>query len=427
MKGLAGVVKRGADAVPRPLLVVSAAVALSLLGDQMLYAVLPIVHTSAGIPVTAIGLLLSANRFVRLLTNSLAGYVVARFGRHWPFVGALLLGGLTTIGYGALHGVWAFLAARVLWGTAWSFIRIEGLSTALDVASEETRGRSMGLFQAISRLGSAVAMLAGGILTDVIGFRATFMLFGALTCCAALVVHAEMRQRRTSPASRAPRQGPPTSAGGIPAPVACTPTPAGPTGENWQARWRRAVVCFGTFCVFLVIGGLVSATLGYVLRTRFGAQPELGSLSIGIASLTGFLLSTRGFLDLGFAPIAGHLADRWGRQRIIRSGLPVALVATVGMALSPSLVMVIGLVLLMFAAGTTLNVAFNAAAGDIAPPGKRSMFLGLFVTFQDLGAALGPLLGYWIGPTFGFVWLYVGGSLVLLLASILHLTAPLRQ
>ena len=45
---------------------------------------------------TAVGLLLSANRLIRLLTNSLAGYIIERWGRHWPFVLALLLGGATT-------------------------------------------------------------------------------------------------------------------------------------------------------------------------------------------------------------------------------------------------------------------------------------------------------------------------------------------
>lgn len=427
MKGLISLARRGTEAVPRSLLVVSAAVALSLLGDQMLYAVLPIVHASVGVPVTFIGLLLSANRFVRLLTNSLAGYVVERFGRHWPFVVALLVGGLTTVGYGVLRGVWALLVARMLWGTAWSFIRIEGLSTALDVASDDTRGRYMGLFQAISRLGSAVAMLAGGILTDVVGFRATFILFGALSCCAALIVHADMRRRRIQAARRIPRRHTAAPADHPSPPAPSVPPQPLPAGADWQARWRRAVVCFGTFCAFLVIGGLVSATLGYVLRTRFGAAPEVGGLSIGIASLTGFLLSTRGFLDLGFAPVAGLLADRWGRHQIIRGALPVALVAAVGMMLSPALLCVVGLVVLMFAAGTTLNVAFNAVAGDIAPPGKRSMFLSLFVTFQDLGAALGPLLGYWIAPAFGFAWLYLCSAAVLLLASALHLIVFFRR
>jgi MFS family permease len=187
------------------------------------------------------------------------------------------------------------------------------------------------------------------------------------------------------------------------------------------------VTSFGTFCTFLVIGGFVSATLGYMLRTRFGPTPTLGAWSLGIASLTGFLLSSRGFLDLGFAPVAGYLADRWGRHRMTLCAMPLAALTVASLALLPALPVVIGLLLLIFAAGTTLNVTFNAVAGDIAPAGRRSTFLSLFVTCQDLGAALGPLLGYWMGPAVGLVWLYVGGATILLLASVLYMVTFARS
>jgi MFS family permease len=181
---------------------VSIVVALSLLGDQLLYAVLSVMHEAMGIPVTAVRLILSANRLVRLVTNSLAGYVIERFGRHWPFIGSLLLGGLTTIACGGLSGVWIFLIARLLWGTAWSFLRIEGLSTALDVATVDTRGRMMGIFQSISRLGGAIAMLVGGLLTDTIGFRLTFVVFGSATCLGTLLASVEMASRDRSGKAR---------------------------------------------------------------------------------------------------------------------------------------------------------------------------------------------------------------------------------
>ncbi len=47
--------------------------------------------------------------------------------------------------------------------------------------------------------------------------------------------------------------------------------------------------------------------------------------------------------------------------------------------------------------------------------------LSLFVTFQDLGAALGPLLGYWIAPRFGLSWMYLSGAVILGVASLLYL------
>jgi predicted MFS family arabinose efflux permease len=59
----------------------------------------------------------------------------------------------------------------------------------------------------------------------------------------------------------------------------------------------------------------------------------------------------------------------------------------------------------------------------VAPIDKRSLFLSLFVTFQDLGAALGPLLGYWIAPRFGLSWMYISGAVILGVASLLYLMA----
>jgi len=67
--------------IPRHVLVVAMAVAISLLGDSTLYAVLPSHADPLGIKLAFVGILLSANRFVRLLTNSLAGYVHDHTGR----------------------------------------------------------------------------------------------------------------------------------------------------------------------------------------------------------------------------------------------------------------------------------------------------------------------------------------------------------
>ena len=407
--------------VPRPLVLVSIVVALSLLGDQLLYAVLPVMHEAMGIPVTTVGLILSANRLVRLATNSLSGYVIDRFGRRWPFIGALLLGGATTIAYGVLSGVWIFLVARLLWGTAWSFLRIEGLSTALDVATDDNRGRMMGIFQSISRLGGATAMLAGGLLTDTIGFRLTFILFGIVTCLAAFIAYVEMasRDRRGTARSNLPPPGPKTHH--PQAEPAATHDMATLGATRKAAYWRLIVISWCAFSTLLVIGGLVSSTLGYMLQQRFGMSTTVGSMTIGVASLTGILLGSRGLLELVFAPLAGSVSDRWGRQRLVFGALPLGALLVALYGFTSSLAVLTVITFLIFLCSVTLHVSFNAVAGDVAPPEKRSMFLSLFVTFQDLGAALGPLLGYWIAPRFGLSRLYISGAVILGVASLLYL------
>jgi MFS family permease len=157
-----------------------------------------------------------------------------------------------------------------------------------------------------------------------------------------------------------------------------------------------------------------------MLQQRFGMSATVGSITIGIASLTGLLLGSRGFLELAFAPLAGSLSDRWGRQRLVVGALPLGALLVALYSFTPSLIALTVITLLIFLCGITLNVSFNAMAGDVAPPEKRSMFLSLFVTFQDLGAAVGPLLGYWIAPRFGLPRLYVFGAIMLGVASLLY-------
>ena len=51
-------------------LLVSAVIGLSIQGDSLLYGILPLAAAGLGIPLGLVGLLLSANRLVRLLSNT---------------------------------------------------------------------------------------------------------------------------------------------------------------------------------------------------------------------------------------------------------------------------------------------------------------------------------------------------------------------
>ena len=63
--------------LPAPALLVALATGFSLLGDQALYAVLPVIHSDLGLSALQVGLLLSVNRWIRLLTNEFAHRLAA--------------------------------------------------------------------------------------------------------------------------------------------------------------------------------------------------------------------------------------------------------------------------------------------------------------------------------------------------------------
>jgi MFS family permease len=401
--------------VPRPVALVSAAVALSLPGDSLLYAVLPSQAEAVGVPLGLVGVILSANRFIRLLSNPWAGRLCDRLGYARPFTAALLLGAATTALYGPAYGFWLLFCARVLWGVSWSCLRVGGLGTVLEHASAHDRGLLMGFFLGISRLGSLVAVALGGVLTDAIGYRATLLVFAVLSALAETISGPD-GERRTRHAKAKPHAAS-SPAFDIP-PNAPEPLSHSPSGHRIQRRRLLAVNVCG-FSNGFVTSGLVTSTLGLLLKTHYGSAITIGSLSVGIASLTGLLLSSRWAIDFGLGPYLGHLSDRLGRHRVILALLVFASVAAfIPLSLAA---------LVIFISSTALSASLDASLGDLVPAGEQAHTLGRYATFADLGSACGPLLGYALGVWLGLVPMYLLGGCLLLSAAGFYAKTVMRD
>src|SRR5262245_19523603 len=234
---------------PRWVIAVSIAVAAAIVGDSLLYAVLPIVWPERGLDLQLVGVLLAANRFVRPIANPLAGRVMARFGVRGPLLASLLASVLSTAAYAAHAGFALLLAARLLWGVCWSFLRLAGILAALESSGERRRGYYLGFFNGTTRMGSFVAVFAGGALTDTIGFDATVYLFAAVSFAGYLLLRLE---REPAPAPCLDETtGPPPS----------TPAPA----RRIELPPRRIEVAVLDACNLLqgmAVSGVLSSTLG---------------------------------------------------------------------------------------------------------------------------------------------------------------------
>src|SRR5438094_8800845 len=82
-------------------------------GDTLLYLLLPLHHAAFGISLAEAGLLLAANRLVRIAGY---GWVARLYAERGPHAACLLAGlgsMLSTLGYATLSGVWALLVARL--------------------------------------------------------------------------------------------------------------------------------------------------------------------------------------------------------------------------------------------------------------------------------------------------------------------------
>lgn len=365
--------------------------ALSLMGDATLYTVLPTHTAEAGVPLATVGLLLGVNRAVRLLFNGPAGLAYDRWRRRWLFVPSLFIGALSTALYAATRGFWPLLAGRVLWGLAWSGIWIGGTTAILDVTTAADRGRWSGLYQLWFFLGAAVGAMAGGVLTDRVGYGATMWIGAITTALGGLVAWALLPETRGArPMTPAPQQTGNDD-----------DTSASPLNERlarrgvWLAAAMQAVNRF-------VTAGVLMATMGLLVQDRLEA---VGTL-LGVATATGVLMAGRTSLSIVAAPLAGLFSDRLGsRWRVAAWALAVG---TVGMALvawpTPATILA-GIAISAVTTGAVQVIA-TALVGDLAGPRQRGRAIGLLNTAGDLGSALGPPVAYALLPAWGLPGVY---------------------
>jgi MFS family permease len=393
---------RSIAGIPTSVMVVAAAVAATLLGDSMLYAVMPSRPDAWALSVPAVGVLLSANRLVRLLTNSVAMWVFERLGPRAPFAFALVLAAVVTLVYGWATAFFVLLAARMAWGLCWSLLRLGGFWAVLNAATDDDRGLLMGWYSAIVRMGSVGGALVGALLTDAIGHRSTLTIFSAAIALAGVSWFLATRSEGGG-GRRAVEGGRGTRAGMV----------------TVLADRRLLVTGLGGLITGLVFSGLVTASLGFFLREHFGEEIAMLGFALAVTSATGILLGLQWSLGMPLAPLLGHLSDRFGRSLVTTAGFSIGAVGLLLLAVTSSLTLLLLGVALTFIAATALTVGLSATAGDLAPPERRSAVMSSYATFLDLGSALGPLIGLAFASLATLRGMYAAAAVVLLIAALL--------
>ncbi len=361
------------------------ATALSLLGDQAMYVILPTCYETLLAPISLtvpfkwtlspalqVGILLSANRWIRILTNHLAEWLVHHFHPTLLFVAMLLLGAVTTASYGVWAFFWVLLLARCGWGLCWSIIRQVGIMTAVDASKRENAAAMVGFYNGLSRFGSVVAMFIGGWLFDSVGWRLCFWIIAGVTALG--MIPASLARRKIN------------------------------HHESEFRLQRSMAVPRRTLWSLLVCGfvlgsagaGVIASTMGKILKEGFGETLTMGQVTIGVATVTGIFLAGRHAINTFGGPALGALADRLGHRRSIYVffGLGVAILLIMFglsffIAHAAVMLVILALTVAFFSCCTLLSVTLNAEASRCG-----SKAYARYVSAEDGGSAAGPLLGW---------------------------------
>lgn len=346
--------------------------ALAQPGDTLLYLLLPLYHADFGVSLTEAGLLLAANRLVRI-----AGYGwIARFyARRGPRSACLLaaIGSLlATLGYAALSGIWSLLFARLLWGL--SFAAMNVATQALATAEPLGASRRSGRMRATIAAGPVGGLLIGAAVSQIAGPRMAFLV---LVAVAVIAIPAALRL---------PNQG-------EAAPVRLSrPRFALPSRlDAWS--FVQGMTLDGLF----VLGMSVLAA---------AAVPGYAALAAGAA------LALRYIAEILLGPAGGALAERHGARRVL---MLLSVSTAAGLAVIGAGFLWIGALLVVTLRGLIQPLPAPVVAVDNPGPG-RVPALARLATWRDLGAGAGPLIAGALLPTLPH-WLLYGSAALLLAAS----------
>lgn len=123
----------------KSVIIIALITAVSVLGNEMLFIVMPIYWKFFGLTsIWQIGVLLSANRIIRLPINSLVGLCYEKMSKRSGLLLAVIFAVISTFSYGVFKGFGVLLAMRILWGIAWSFLRLGGYLTVISSSDRKT-------------------------------------------------------------------------------------------------------------------------------------------------------------------------------------------------------------------------------------------------------------------------------------------------
>ncbi len=323
---------------------------LALLGDALLYAVLPAYAEEFGLTLPWVGVMLSANRFVRTLAYGTIARLTQALGARNMCIIAAVSATLSTALYGVGQGPAVILSARILWGLTYGILVLATLSYALEYRS--TVGTRIGVGQAIQRIGPILALFGGAWLVGAVGPNTAFALL-AFPTAFAIPIAFSLPKGEVTKAKRS-----------IPSSLA-RPQPID--------------------ILFFLQGYGVDGVFAITITLIFAREASLPDAVMSGAAL----LAGRHLGEAIAAPLFGWIADLFGARKVF---VVAAILTMVGFACVAMGLIVFGALVMLLFRGALASLGPAVIAESLSVDEDAIGALARMQSWRDLGAACGPLV-----------------------------------
>jgi DHA1 family multidrug resistance protein-like MFS transporter len=353
-----------------------------------------------GIPTAMVGFIVSGQYLADGLLRSPAGWLVDRYGAWAVLAPALSLAAGSAVLLPRIHSFWPLLLVAVLFGAGTSPNWPAAISGS--VRASGLKGRAAGMSLVF------MAWLGGGGLGPVLvnflinrSYHLAFRVAGGVALLGPAVAIARLA---TLPADRRVAR----QEDGV--------GPAAPVGRFWRHLWRIRALLPGMFVQTLSLGILLPVLVPFAKEELGLTQPQFGVLMVVGGAVTVALL----------LPM-GRLADRYGFRPFLVCGFALAGISAHFVGRSHAGLHVLPLVLLLGASYATILPAWNGVMAGAVPEQVRATFMGLFMTVEGLGLAVGPAIGGAIWTLLGHRAPFDASSLVLVAMAAIYTFIPVER
>jgi MFS family permease len=390
----------------REYLVIGAVVASTFFigfGGGVIFPILPNLGAVLGISPFLVGVILSANRFSRLLANAPAGALVDRFGTRTPMVVGMFVQGVATTGYvvamlAPFPEGW-FMIARILWGVGSAAVFATAFTIAADVSRDDSRGASMGLVRGGVLFGFPSGVVLGGIVSELAGNLSAFVLATGFAFLASGVAYLLIPETHVEDARD--------------------------SVKPWDVNTSLPALTVGlvNFAVLFVYIGALFSTLVLFLDAR-----DLGVFGLGPQGSSGIFMAVTVLTAGAFMFASGYVTDqRESRVPALLAFLLVLCVGFVVLARARSLGALVLACACIGAGQGGVSGPLLALLADLTPGEQMGRAMGTNNVFGDIGGGLGPVLTLPVVDVAGFWPVYLVCAALPALAAVVLLAGVFRE
>ncbi len=353
-----------------------------------------------GSGVSALSLMSTAYALAGIVASPFLGALADRLGRRPLVLGSLAAFALANVGFLLATSTEMLVVMRALEGAFSAGLIPAALGIVADTAPEDKRARWIGIVMGGASVGWVLGPVAGGVLYDVWGFEAPFVLsagMGLLAFIAAAILIPETRPRKVRRREALRQRRAAALAGSLRAALP-------------RSLSTFAVLLFIHFVMFFAWAFFQPQLMFYVFDDLGWTTIELGIVAGGYGLAT----------TLG-QTVLGQVSDRFGRKPSIIVGLILFSAQFGGLIFTGS----VGLMTLACAvAGLGEGLASPALSAfflDISEEQHQARVMGIRGSAGSLGGVVGPLLTTAVAGFMSPQSIFIGSVAIVLFGALLAL------